>query len=297
MYALLRSSTDAPTEEEVEDTLAGNLCRCTGYRPILEGFRTFAKTSDAAYGAEARSAAGAPPALHAPPGGVICPSTGRACEAGCGVAGPAEASPHQLTRVREPIFPPELRRRAAGAIEDAGPVATWHRPSTLAALLSLVAKHPHARIVGGNSEVGIEARGGVNAGLNRTGHHAMAHTFSHSSAAALLCVQFPQVKFKQVATPVLISPCGVDELTDITREAGGSLRIGGAATLTSLEHALHAAAADLPPSACSGFDAIRRQLRWFAGRQIRNVATVGGNVCTGSPISDLNPLWRVGCIT
>ncbi len=30
---------------------------------------------------------------------------------------------------------------------------------------------------------------------------------------------------------------------------------------------------------------------WFAGNQIRNVSAVGGNIATGSPISDLNPLW------
>ncbi len=28
--------TDAPTREQVLDTLSGNLCRCTGYRPIIE---------------------------------------------------------------------------------------------------------------------------------------------------------------------------------------------------------------------------------------------------------------------
>lgn len=33
------------------------------------------------------------------------------------------------------------------------------------------------------------------------------------------------------------------------------------------------------------------QLKWFAGTQIRNAASVGGNSCTASPISDLNPLW------
>jgi xanthine dehydrogenase/oxidase len=28
-----------------------------------------------------------------------------------------------------------------------------------------------------------------------------------------------------------------------------------------------------------------------AGRQIRNTGTLGGNIATASPISDLNPLW------
>ena len=36
--------------------------------------------------------------------------------------------------------------------------------------------------------------------------------------------------------------------------------------------------------------------RWFAGKQIRNVAAVGGNIMTGSPISDLNPIFMAaGC--
>ena len=33
-------------------------------------------------------------------------------------------------------------------------------------------------------------------------------------------------------------------------------------------------------------------LRWFAGRQTRNVSSVAGNVVTSSPISDLNPLFQ-----
>ena len=37
-------------------------------------------------------------------------------------------------------------------------------------------------------------------------------------------------------------------------------------------------------------------LRWFAGKQIRNVAAIGGNIMTGSPISDLNPIFlAAGC--
>lgn len=40
-----------------------------------------------------------------------------------------------------------------------------------------------------------------------------------------------------------------------------------------------------------GLRAVLEQLRWFAGTQIRNVAAVGGNIVTASPISDLNPVW------
>ncbi len=42
MSSLLRQKA-APAAEDVEVALQGNLCRCTGYRPILESFRTFCK--------------------------------------------------------------------------------------------------------------------------------------------------------------------------------------------------------------------------------------------------------------
>ncbi|ETW03581.1 xanthine dehydrogenase, molybdopterin binding subunit, variant [Aphanomyces invadans] len=38
------------------------------------------------------------------------------------------------------------------------------------------------------------------------------------------------------------------------------------------------------------FAAIRRMLKWFASVQIRNVASLGGNLATASPIGDMNPL-------
>jgi len=38
----------APTQQEIEDIFGGNLCRCTGYRPILHGVRTMASDYDAA---------------------------------------------------------------------------------------------------------------------------------------------------------------------------------------------------------------------------------------------------------
>ena len=42
MYALLENNS-SPTAEEVEQNFDGNLCRCTGYRPILTSFGDFAE--------------------------------------------------------------------------------------------------------------------------------------------------------------------------------------------------------------------------------------------------------------
>ncbi|MBA4192022.1 MAG: xanthine dehydrogenase [Planctomycetaceae bacterium] len=42
MHAYLRDHP-TPSRQQVEDAFGGNLCRCTGYRPILDGMGTFAK--------------------------------------------------------------------------------------------------------------------------------------------------------------------------------------------------------------------------------------------------------------
>ncbi len=41
MHAYLQKHKN-PTQQEIENIFGGNLCRCTGYRPILHGMRTFA---------------------------------------------------------------------------------------------------------------------------------------------------------------------------------------------------------------------------------------------------------------
>mmetsp|Transcript_11610 Transcript_11610/g.27586 ORF Transcript_11610/g.27586 Transcript_11610/m.27586 type:complete len:213 (-) Transcript_11610:34-672(-) len=59
MYALLRSRGQEGkqvTEADIETSLGGNLCRCTGYRPILDAFRVFAKSDPSAYTEEAVAA-------------------------------------------------------------------------------------------------------------------------------------------------------------------------------------------------------------------------------------------------
>jgi xanthine dehydrogenase/oxidase len=273
MYTLLRASPEPPSQEEIEENLAGNLCRCTGYRPIVDAFRAFAKKEAQAHTNDSVAANGKSD------GGMICPSTGQPCGCGtkvvengakgggCGNGGCANGdcaksgdanggvTEEKLLTRGEPIFPPELKTRKNTVLSFAGSRgSSWHRPSSLQELLILKKRFPGAKLVVGNTEVGIEMR------------------------------------FKKLAYPVLIGTTHVAEMNAIkVRDAG--IEFGASVTLTRLMETCKKMVKERPQWETSGCAAIAEQLRWFAGNQIRNVSSIGGNVVTGSPISDLNPLW------
>ncbi|DBA72485.1 TPA: hypothetical protein ACH3X2_010250 [Trebouxia sp. C0005] len=343
MYSLLRSKTEAPTETEIEDNLAGNLCRCTGYRPILDAFKVFAKADPAAYTEESIAASksqqngyttngaaanghdttglnGHPAnglnghatltnghttngddtdghatnghknnryAVHRPSdnghldghtngssngtvkeltqtikskGGKVCPSTGRPCDCSDGQVINSSEDKQVVAELKhekppqEPIFPPELRKRQASELCLAGPLATWHRPLTMAGLFKLKAEFPDARLVVGNTEVGIE------------------------------------MKFKDARYPVLIGVTHIPELNHMEVVEDG-LWIGSSVTLSDLMDKMRSLIKSQPAHEVSACTALLNQLKYFAGNQIRNTASVGGNIVTGSPISDSCPLY------
>ncbi len=79
--------------------------------------------------------------------------------------------------------------------------------------------------------------------------------------------------------PCLVSTEAVPELNQLASTPSGGWRIGAAVTLTAIEEKV---APHYPPLA--------RMLRWFAARQVRNRATLGGNIATASPIGDSAPV-------
>jgi xanthine dehydrogenase molybdopterin binding subunit/xanthine dehydrogenase small subunit len=78
--------------------------------------------------------------------------------------------------------------------------------------------------------------------------------------------------------PLLVSTEGVPELTRIAGTES-SWRIGAGATLTAVEEAL-----------AGEYPSLAKMLKVFAARQIRNRATLGGNLATASPIGDSAPV-------
>ncbi|XP_002000312.2 indole-3-acetaldehyde oxidase [Drosophila mojavensis] len=75
MYALLQSRGGRVTMAEVENAFGGNICRCTGYRPILDAMKSFAVDSNIAVPAECADIEDL--------SSKQCPKTGELCAGTC----------------------------------------------------------------------------------------------------------------------------------------------------------------------------------------------------------------------
>uniref|UniRef100_A0A8C5L665 aldehyde oxidase n=1 Tax=Jaculus jaculus TaxID=51337 RepID=A0A8C5L665_JACJA len=160
IYALLRNHPE-PTLDQLTDALGGNLCRCTGYRPIIDACKTFCKTSSCCQSRE---------------NGVCCLDQG--------VNGvPEFEEQHKISLelfsekeflpldpTQELIFPPELMIMAEKQPQKTrvfgGDRVTWISPVTLTGLVEAKFKYPQAPIVMGNTSVGMYA------GIKGMRHHA-----------------------------------------------------------------------------------------------------------------------------
>uniref|UniRef100_A0A8C3L2Z9 Xanthine dehydrogenase/oxidase n=1 Tax=Chrysolophus pictus TaxID=9089 RepID=A0A8C3L2Z9_CHRPC len=240
MYTLLRNKPK-PKMEDIEDAFQGNLCRCTGYRPILEGYRTFAVNGGCCGG----KANGSGCCMNEKESMTMMPSS---------LFDSSKFQP--LDPTQEPIFPPELmtqRNKEQKQVCFKGERVMWIQPTTLQELVALKSQYPNAKLVVGNTEVGIEMR------------------------------------LKNMLYPVILAPAWIPEMNAVQHTETG-VTFGAACTLSSVEEVLRKAVAELPSYKTEIFQAALEQLRWFAGPQIRNVAALGGNIMTASPISDLNPV-------
>ncbi|MCZ7563598.1 MAG: xanthine dehydrogenase small subunit [Burkholderiales bacterium] len=125
LFALYKTDP-APDRAAVTDALAGNLCRCTGYRPIVAAAQSM-YVHGRALPPEARDWVATPAAAGA-----------RAAQAG------ERALARSLAR---------LVRREGLVLPHAS--GTFHAPRTVAELAALRARLPDARLLAGGTDVGL----------------------------------------------------------------------------------------------------------------------------------------------
>ncbi|XP_056303800.1 aldehyde oxidase 6 [Danio aesculapii] len=247
MYTLLRNNPH-PTLEDITECLAGNLCRCTGYRPIIDGYRTFCESEN------------------------CCQLNGSTCNVANG-NGSAENGHAELFSKddllpldpsQDLIFPPELMRMAEVKDQSiqrfCGERMTWISPGSLEELLQLKADYPQAPLVTGNTNIGLD------------------------------------MKFKGIFHPIIISPTRVPELFKVNHRSEG-VCVGAGCSMSDLKNVLERSINNFPPENTHTFRALLQQINLVGGQQIRNVATLGGNIASAYPNSDLTPVLAAGRCT
>ncbi|KAG6938992.1 aldehyde oxidase 2 [Chelydra serpentina] len=249
MYALLRNHPE-PSMEQITEALAGNLCRCTGYRPILDGCKTFCKE---------------PFCCQSKENGNCCLDREdklKGEKISTKLFSADEFQP--LDPTQEFIFPPELmtmtENQPKRTLVFQGERTTWISPASLKELLELKAKYPKAPLVVGNTSVG------------------------------------PEMKFKGVHHPVIISPARILDL-NVVRSTDNGLTLGAACSLAAMKDVLTNTVSELPGEKTKIFRALLHQLKTLGGQQIRNISSLGGNIMSRKSTSDLNPILAVGNCT
>ena len=264
-FVVTMAAAHANGRRDHDDQLAGCLCRCTGYAPIVRAAEAvedapvppwmredLARLRDGEPSAPSDGGAEAPPAQEdtgpddepRPGPGAVHDAAGASTEAGdlARAGDPAGAGAPSYAEVAA-----DWGRRdavagtgASDAGDGAGP-GGWVRPRSSDELAAWYEAHPDATLVAGATDVGLWVTKGLR--------------------------EFGPVAFL----------AGCSDLRGV--EVGPrEVRIGAMASVEAVREAM----APLHPS-------FGELLRRYGSVQVRNAATLGGNVANGSPIGDGPP--------
>ncbi|ESO07509.1 hypothetical protein HELRODRAFT_110470 [Helobdella robusta] len=247
MYTLL-CNNPRPRVRDIEESFQGNLCRCTGYRPIVQGFTSTFATDVSYHGKEDDGSSNSSSSCSG--------SNNKKKDASNELSGSNDENDDKCDELSN-----GSEDKQETSVLDSqflcfkSKHVSWYRPTKLSDLLQLKAKHPEAKLVIGNTEIGIETR------------------------------------YKNMEYPVIISCTHINHAaTGEENDDNRKIWIGASVTLDTLEKLLDEKINSLPGERTRLFVEMMKMLKLFAGPQIKNVASIGGNLMTASPISDLVPI-------
>uniref|UniRef100_A0A8C1Y1M9 Aldehyde oxidase 5 n=1 Tax=Cyprinus carpio TaxID=7962 RepID=A0A8C1Y1M9_CYPCA len=142
MYTLLRNNPQ-PTMEDIRETLGGNLCRCTGYRPIIDGFKTFCNTLISCQNGDGN--------------GKCCMENSNSHNNESDISGELFSMDNvlPLDPTQDLIFPPELLvSKPSERLCFQGEKVRWISPADLKDLIKLKAEYSNAPLLVGNTTIG-----------------------------------------------------------------------------------------------------------------------------------------------
>ena len=254
MYSMLESTDGPPTHEDIERRFDGNICRCTGYRPILDAMHSFAGDADhdaCIHNKEGNACA------HANRNGTCAHAHANGA---CGDIEDLCAVQSDLDRKLRACGPRAKRfggKRSGSAAENgtnrangaSGDGVTWVSPTSLSALCAVLSDptRPKAtQMVCGNT------------GIKGVAPYYNGAAWGGASAAG------PQ-------PDLLVDISKVPELSGVTTTETG-ITVGATTTLATFIGALAA----FPKNRI--FSALTAHMQTVANVQVRGVGTLGGNL-------------------
>jgi len=255
LYSLLKNDPH-PNAHDIEDAFDGNLCRCTGYRPILQGAQSFSNQTKIQR-SKCQKECSKVSCNPSNRGDKLCNNHSHDIEdLSCSQSSTSDSTtdvpiPKDMRDIyesKDQLF------SISSSYLFANGISSWYHPKSLDDLVAVMDRYPNARIVHGNTEVGIE------------------------------------IKLKNCNYPVLVSSVDVPELKR-TQILDDGIEFGASITISSIQKLLKQFCREFDASKVRGCIALLDNTKYFAGHQIRNIACIGGNIATASPISDLNPVF------
>ncbi|CAH2306010.1 aldehyde oxidase [Pelobates cultripes] len=268
IYALLRNHPE-PTMDQIYEALGGNLCRCTGYRPIVESCKTFCKANNSSR------------EFHILV--VLTPKYFQImhCFFKLGLETPLGADPTLCGLMEIEMVHKNPRTMKQWSDEK----LLWYLMANIFTNCFILMNFIFLFIKEVNCCQRQEKCNGPiqNGPLENQWHTGW---------------MWP-LEFQDYVIPCIMYHKKLIHLAFVLRrwlrmEGWEGISVGAACTLSMLNEMLYDAVSQLPEEKTKIFRVLLQQLKTLAGQQIRNVASLGGHIISRNANSDLNPVLAAG---